>query len=335
MLDKSSYLEIVGMIEALMLKMDELRERLGGEATSGGAESLFQGLRHLKLELELEREQRFSVACATINLRDEKYTAIRVIDGDTVILAPPEELLAWMKDFRLRLYGIDTPELHETLGPLFRSLVEQVLRAGSDKPSVVMERQGIDTNYAGFPRTSFEREVGNLFLTVPEGILYVNCVLAMLPHVKTTRSGNDLIRGRKRLLRGQQGNSRLEPMTTLPNWLSKIIRDISPELLPSSPQVPLCLCVLSKNVIEASGDSPMAVWDAIVSSVRARDELFGALLVGLAASTSNFEKLLNNHQMSPFDGLLVLASEWRRAAEAESSKAMVAIGQESAMKQAN
>jgi hypothetical protein len=61
---------------------------------------------------------------------------------------------------------------------------------------IVWERERKGTEYEGFPLGTFERDVGNVFVDLPDGnLLYVNAVLASLPHVTIERNSQPLLKG--------------------------------------------------------------------------------------------------------------------------------------------
>lgn len=145
------------------------------------------------------------VALARVDFEDHFYSLIRVIDGDTIVVQPPPRLSDSMKDIHVRLYGLETPELPTALGPRYRDHLDDLCRVDAGgKLMIVWERERLGTNYEGYPRVSFEREIGHIFFqTAQREYLYINGLMHLLPHCSLERNGRSLLRGCKVLARRQ------------------------------------------------------------------------------------------------------------------------------------
>ena len=127
-----------------------------------GSEGYLNRLRDKKAKLRaLKGIQRINdpevlKALARVNFGDGIYEFVRAIDGDTIVVLPPQELRAWIKDIHVRLYGIETPELWEELGKDYRNHLEDLCaKDGLSQLFIVWERERPGTTYGGFPLTSF------------------------------------------------------------------------------------------------------------------------------------------------------------------------------------
>ena len=153
-----------------------------------------------RLEQIRQAEQVYH-ALARVDFDDDYYVFVRAIDGDTIVVEPPRELRRWIKDVHVRLYGLETPELWEELGPQYQRHLEELCSVdGGRRLMIVWERERLGTNYEGFPLTSFERGIGHVFFRGPEGrYLYVNGLMHLLKYSSVERAGKSLLRGRSRL----------------------------------------------------------------------------------------------------------------------------------------
>jgi len=150
---------------------------------------------------QIRQAERVYHALARVDFNDDYYVFIRAIDGDTIVVEPPQELRRWIKDVHVRLYGLETPELWEELGPQYQRHLEELCSVdGRGRLMIVWERERLGTNYEGFPLTSFERGIGHVFFRGPEGrFLYVNGLMHLLKYSSVERAGKNLLRGRSRL----------------------------------------------------------------------------------------------------------------------------------------
>lgn len=153
--------------------------------------------------LERIREaERVYLALARVDFNDDYYLFVRAIDGDTIVVEPPRELRRWIKDVHVRLYGLETPELWEELGPLYQRHLEDFCSVDvHGRLMIIWERERLGTNYAGFPLASFERGIGgHVFFRNSAGrFLYVNGLMHLLKYSSLERAGTNLLRGRTRL----------------------------------------------------------------------------------------------------------------------------------------
>jgi hypothetical protein len=155
-------------------------------------------VRQVSERLEALEEMRF--ALARVDFGDDGYKFIRAIDGDTIVVAPPRQLKRWMNDVHVRLYGLETPELSEELGPQYKDHLEELcsIDAG-EKLTIVWERERLGTNYEGFPLANFERGIGHVFFRDARSgaYVYVNGLMHLLRFSSLLRKGRSLLRGRR------------------------------------------------------------------------------------------------------------------------------------------
>lgn len=306
-MERREYEEVKAVLREMLELQQLLARRLVDTPSAPDSHRLRGILERMAAEVEHYIEDRLYLACQRINLRDQRYPFMRAIDGDTLELHPPDELKEWMRDVHIRLYGIDTPERNEDQGPAYTSLLERLCRncAGGNL-SVIWERERGGTEYAGYPRTSFERGIANIFFSLDEKVIYLNALLAMLPHVKTRRSNGDLIRGRRWL-----ENLRLPYRGHCPNEVPGVIIEAirTTELAPISPGLPACLYTFPPEIIPASARSPREVWEIVSGSIRTYSCPFAAPGIPEQEIMAHIDE----ERISPFDIPLILASEWRQA----------------------
>ena len=61
---------------------------------------------------------------------------------------------------------------------------------------IVWERERLNTNYEGFPKTSFERSIGHVFFkSIDNDFYYINGLMHFLPECTLIRKGVMLLRG--------------------------------------------------------------------------------------------------------------------------------------------
>jgi len=165
---------------------------------------LLQELKDRIRQLELQNDEKIS-ACSRINFKDDHYTFINAIDGDTIVVAPPRELRYCMNDIHVRLYGIETPERNEPGGKEYQGHLENLCAIDAKRTlQIVWERERVGTAYEGFPKSSFERCVGHVFFNGPHGrYYYVNGLMHLL-------EGSSLFRKQKNLLFGSKMVEKLD-----------------------------------------------------------------------------------------------------------------------------
>lgn len=188
---------ILGQVEDLRRRLDQLLAQNGLPALTGAVRGILDDVEQRVAEKAAEE---FRLALARVNFEDREYQLLRVIDGDTIVVRPPDELTRWMKDVHIRLYGVDAPESNTELGPTYAAILEKLCQLNECRLHIVWERERETTNYAGYPTTSFERGIGSVFVEIGDGyLLYINAILASLPDVRIDRSGRGLIRAARHL----------------------------------------------------------------------------------------------------------------------------------------
>jgi hypothetical protein len=186
-------------IQQILDEIDRLKGRLASLLTEDGMtdpspeiDRIIGGIRDKAIDTAVRQ---CAAALARVNFEDRNYRVRRVIDGDTFEADPPDELRRWLLDVHVRLYGVDAPESSTEQGPIYTDLLTHLLSLDEGRIHIVWERERRDTEYGGFPTTSFERGVGNVFVDLGErALLYVNGVMASLPDVRIERGANRLIR---------------------------------------------------------------------------------------------------------------------------------------------
>jgi len=256
---------------------------------------------------ELAREA-VRAALVRVNLRNETYQVKRVIDGDTLSVSPPRGLEDWMKDVRVRLYGIDTPEQSEKLGPFYTELLERLCSINDGRVHIIWEREGTGTEYEGFPRTSFERGIGHVFIDVPsERVLYVNSFLAMFSDV-------NIKRGQKKLVRGAKVFHSIA-LASRYHWYCKeelpraILDALGREIVTADAQMednpfPICLFLFPKSLVSASAEDLGRVCTILSSDFLERGCPYA--YVGILEDT--WSAAVRDKKASPFDIPILLAN---------------------------
>lgn len=191
-------------IRNILAQIEQLRSRLGQlleqNHLPGLTDEIHRILDHIEKRATEQAAQEFRKAIARLKFEDRDYKLMRVIDGDTIEVHPPEELMRWMRDVHIRLYGVDAPESNTELGPTYTAILEKLCRLNEGRLHVVWERERRGTEYAGYPTNSFERGIGNLFVDIGDGsLLYINAILASLPDVQVERSKKGLVRAARHL----------------------------------------------------------------------------------------------------------------------------------------
>jgi len=129
-------------------------------------------------------DEEFKPLAAPVDFRDDSYRFLRAIDGDTIIVGAPKELSGWVQDIRVRLYGLEVPEMHEgQVGERYRRRLEELCSIDAKGIlHIVWEREALGTKYPGFPKHSFEREIGHVFFRMEDGrFVYINGLMHLLP----------------------------------------------------------------------------------------------------------------------------------------------------------
>jgi hypothetical protein len=241
-IDPRSYREI----EQLCVEIANLQERLAEilaqqqDFPPDGAHLIRRATEQVIEEARRRADQTLRMALARINFRDDRYRFLRAIDGDTLEVAPPRELSEWMRDIHVRLYGVDTPERGQERASFYTELLESLCTIDRGAISVIWERERRGTEYAGFPLSSFERGIGNVFVELPDTdgrVLYVNAFLASFPDVQLVRDDKPLLRG-ARILRAFEDEWPHflwhRNWWPYPHWFWRRFRRISFDLDPAS-----------------------------------------------------------------------------------------------------
>ncbi len=99
---------------------------------------------------------------------------------------------------------MDAPEPGEEGAEYYTELLKNLCLIDGGALSIVWERERRGTEYEGFPLSSFERGIGNVFVDLAERddqVLYVNAFLASFPGISLVRDGKQLLRGSRALIR--------------------------------------------------------------------------------------------------------------------------------------
>lgn len=105
MTNSNRYEKIISVIKKIQDLIAELNDLLRNE----NLKEIIQSLNGEINRLIENVEEDIIFFYSRINFSDRGYKLQRVIDGDTIIVDPPPKLNDYMKDIRVRLYGIDTP----------------------------------------------------------------------------------------------------------------------------------------------------------------------------------------------------------------------------------
>jgi len=313
---------IVDRIEQLRRQLDQLLEQ---NEFSGLTDEMRGVLDRIDKQVTEQAEQDFSAALARVNFEDRDYKLIRVIDGDTLVIHPPKELMGWMRDVHIRLYGVDAPESNTELGPTYTAILEKLCLLDEGRLHVVWERERRGTGYAGYPTTSFERGIGNLFVDIGDGLLlYINAILASLPDVQIERNSKKLVRAARHLREwplpfwSHRHYHRpfyriwpwmLYPASRLLDYLtSRDLKDLCKQLQPARRHHPGYVWALPREVVLRLTEDPDPIlrmlqewWEWCKCSIceeRARELV------------ERWPKLLERENATSFDLLILLAHAW-------------------------
>ncbi len=266
----------------------------------------------VELREMLERQEHYNSALARVNFSDDHYELIRVIDGDTVVVSPPAALRDVMKDVHIRLYGIETPELYEPKGDQYRQYLSDLCSIDAKgRLFVLWERERAGTNYEGFPRTSFERGVGHLFMrTVDGGFLYINGLMQVLRLTTVERKGRPLLRGASLLssLRVVNEYDSWHPCQTKLSATRKRESETFRRISRLNP--PSCLLLFRQLPSLHPDDlaSDQAVAETLSRGLVDKGCAFTRIGVTLERLASR--KVFSENKMSPFDISLSLVCRW-------------------------
>lgn len=199
-MDRDTFGKIMAILEQINELTRPLDKLLSESDLPSMTDEIRESLERIHKRAKEQVAKDFHAALARVNFEDRNYKLMRVIDGDTLEVRPPEELMRWMRDVHIRLYGIDAPESNTEIGPIYTEILKRLCQLNGGRLHVVWEREREGTEYGGYPTTSFERGIANLFVDIGNGyFLYVNAILASLPDVQIERRTKRLIRAARHL----------------------------------------------------------------------------------------------------------------------------------------
>lgn len=326
-------------IQDILRQIDELRQRLDQLLEQSELPGLTEPIRGTLEEIDgrarQQADQQFWAALARVNFEDRDYRLIRVIDGDTLEVRPPEELMRWMRDVHIRLYGVDAPESNTELGPIYTEILEKLCQLNDGRLHVVWERERRGTEYGGFPTSSFERGIANLFVDIGDGFfLYVNAILASLPDMQIERNMRALIRAARHLREWPHPLWRHwhrhwpfdrpwpwppYPAQRMLDYLrSRESSDLRARLHPGGRYHPGFVWALPKPMVLRPPDGPDAM-RAMLSEWR---EVCDCPICDEVAHefVHRWPRLLEREDATPFDLLLLLAYAWGHEPEPETTE---------------
>ena len=138
-MDRPTFDQLKLRIDDLRRRNEELAELVANQPLPNPTESITTLLTQLEAEAWKQVNVQF-VACATrVRLHDDKYRLERVIDGDTLVVKPPSELRDWVRNIRVRLYGVDTPESSDPSGSLYTDVLRKLCQLDSGALDIVWE----------------------------------------------------------------------------------------------------------------------------------------------------------------------------------------------------
>lgn len=324
-MDRKTLAEVIGILEQIEELRERLDELLAENELPGLTDEIRRSLEHIDQRTREQAAQQFLAALARVNFEDRDYRLLRVIDGDTLEVHPPEELIRWMRDVHIRLYGVDAPESNTELGSTYTAILEKLCQLNDGRLHVVWERAREGTEYGGFPTTSFERGIGNLFVDIGDGFfLYINAILASLPDVQIERRTKGFIRAARHL--------REWPHPLWHHWhrhwpfhrpwpwhpyparhmldylTSRDLSDLRMRLHPGRRYHPGFVWALPKQMVLHPTDGP----DAIHEMFKEWREVCGCPICEEVANEllDRWPMLLEREDATPFDLLLLLAYAW-------------------------
>jgi len=322
---------ILAQIEQLRRRLNQLLEQ---NQLPGLTDEIRRTLDHVEEQATEQAAHEFWAALARVNFEDRDYRLMRVIDGDTLEVRPPEELMRWMRDVHIRLYGVDTPESNTELGPTYTAILEKLCRLNEGRLHVVWERERRGTEYAGYPTSSFERGIGNLFVDIGDDfLLYINAILASLPDVQIERSKKGLVRAARHLREWPHPLwhhwHRHWPFHRVWSWppypashlldylTSNDLADLRKRLQPCRPHHPGFVWALPKEMVLRPTEDP----DTIHRMLQEWREWCQCLICEETAHelVENWPMLLEREDATSFDLLILLAYAWGHEPELEVS----------------
>lgn len=309
MTNSNRYEKILSVIKKIQELITELNDILRNENLKEIIQSLNGEINRL---IENVKED-ITVFYSRINFSDRGYKLQRVIDGDTIIVDPPPKWKDDMKDIRVRLYGIDTPELSSKKGELFKGFLIALFEELDYKKIIIFwDREKENTYYEGFPTSSFEREVGNVFIEIDNKFFYLNALLLMYPDVSSNINIKDLIKGRKYV------KDIIEPFNHYIKCSCKSeflngVKEISYKFFEEYELInwiPLCLIYFNKNILKELRISSKAIFEDIIKSLKE----FRCPFYYLSDVLERIEilKKIESNKINPFDLILLAAENWKK-----------------------
>ena len=300
-------------IKSAIKKIQELIAELNDLLRNENLKEIIQSLDGEINRLIEKIDEEIIVFYSRINFSDRGYELKRVIDGDTIIVDPPPKLNDCMKDIRVRLYGIDTPELRFKKGKLFKDFLIALFKELDYKKIIIFwDREKENTYYEGFPTSSFEREVGNIFIEIDNKFLYLNAILLMYPDVSSNINNKDLIKGRKYI------SDIIEPFNhyikcSCNSEFLNGIKEISYKFFEEYKLInwmPLCLIYFNKNILKESRTSSKVIFEEIIKSLKEFRCPFYYLSEAL--ELKEILKKIESNKINPFDLILLAAENWKK-----------------------
>ncbi len=309
MTNSNRYEKIISVIKKIQELIPELNDLLRNE----NLKEIIQSLNGEINRLIENVEEDIIVFYSRINFSDRGYKLQRVIDGDTIIVNPPPELNDCMKDIRVRLYGIDTPELSFKKGELFKDFLIALFDELDYKKIIIFwDREKENTYYEGFPTSSFEREVGNVFIEIDNKFLYLNALLLMYPDVSSKINNKDLIKGRKYIKDIIEPFNHYIKCSCNSEFLNGV-KEISYRFFEEYELInwiPLCLIYFNKNILKELRISSKVIFKEIIKSLKE----FRCPFYYLSDVLERIEilKKIESNKINPFDLILLAAENWKK-----------------------
>jgi len=298
---------------SVIKKIQELIAELNDLLRNKNLEEIIQSLHGETNRLIENIEENIIAFYSRINFSDRGYELKRVIDGDTIIVDPPPGLNDYMKDIRVRLYGIDTPELRFKKGKLFKDFLMALFEELDYKKIIIFwDREKENTYYEGFPTSSFEREVGNVFIEIENKFLYLNALLLLYTDVSSNINNKDLIKGRKHI------NDIIEPFNhyfkcSCNSEFLNGVKEISYKFFEEYELInwiPLCLIFFNKNILNELRTPSKVIFEEIIKSVKEFRCPFYYL--SNALELKEVLKRIESNKINPFDLILLAAENWKK-----------------------
>jgi len=306
-LDK--YAKIISIIEKIQELLANLDNLSRNESFIEEIQALNGGISRLINKVK----ENIVVFYSRINFSDRGYQLQRVIDGDTIIVDPPPELNDYMKDIRVRLYGIDTPEPRFKNGKLIRDYLKAIFEELDYKKIIIIwDREKENTYYEGFPTSSFERDVGNVFIEINNKFLYLNALLLIYPDVSSNINSKDLMKGRKYLRDIIEPFNHYIKCNCDYDFLNGV-EEISHRFFEDYELIhwiPLCLICFNKSILKDLRSSSIVIFKEIIKSLKEYRCPFYYLSDTL--EHKEILKKIESNKINPFDLILLAAENWKK-----------------------